>query len=178
MKLHFKSALFSSDNCRTSRLSSFYRIQTVETSSQNILITFLWILLKLHKRRGGYWKKKLPWTILEEQFPLPRNTAASKISNSVILIAMTTPMSVLSNIAMVVIFIEFLLIATKFKLKLGRYWLWKTLLSHLIANLEQKQICNRKSSWPSSVIYECCLLTEYFVYGHSLLTVFLIILQL
>ena len=28
--------------------------------------------------------KKLPWTILEEQFPVPRYTAASKIGNSVI----------------------------------------------------------------------------------------------
>ena len=40
--------------------------------------------LKLHEHWGGYWRKKLPWMILEEQFPVPRNTAASKIGNSVI----------------------------------------------------------------------------------------------
>ena len=52
--------------------------------SQNISITLLQILLKLHEHRSGYWRKKLPWTILEEQFPVPRYTAASKIGNSVI----------------------------------------------------------------------------------------------
>ena len=34
----------------------------------------LQISRKLHERRGGYWRKKLRWTILEEQFPVPRNT--------------------------------------------------------------------------------------------------------
>ena len=57
---------------------------TIKTSSQNISITLLQISLKLHEHRGGYWRKKLPWTILEEQFPVPRNTAASKIGNGVI----------------------------------------------------------------------------------------------
>ena len=57
---------------------------TIKTSSQNISITLLQISLKLHEHRGGYWRKKLLWTILEEQFPVPRNTAASKIGNSVI----------------------------------------------------------------------------------------------
>ena len=57
---------------------------TIKTLSQNISITLLQILLKLHEHRGGYWRKKLPWTILEEQFPVPRYTAASKIGNSVI----------------------------------------------------------------------------------------------
>ena len=52
--------------------------------SQNISITLLQISLKLHEHRGRYWRKKLPWTILEEQFPVPRYTAASKIGNSVI----------------------------------------------------------------------------------------------
>ena len=42
------------------------------------------ISLKLHKHRGGYWRKKLPWTILEEQFPVARNTDASEIGNGVI----------------------------------------------------------------------------------------------
>ena len=40
--------------------------------------------LKLHEYRGGYWRKKHLWTILEEQFQAPRNTAASKIGNGVI----------------------------------------------------------------------------------------------
>ena len=57
---------------------------TIKTSSQNISITLLQISLKLHEHRGGYWRKKLPWTILEEQFPVPRNIAASKIGNGVI----------------------------------------------------------------------------------------------
>ena len=57
---------------------------TIKTSSQNITITLLQISLKLHEHRGGYWKKKLQWTILEEQFPVPGNTAVSKIGNGVI----------------------------------------------------------------------------------------------
>ena len=84
MKLHVKSSSFSTDNIRISRLSIFYRFLTIKTSSQNILITLLQISLKLHEHRGGYWKKKLQWTILEEQFPVPRNTAVSKIGNGVI----------------------------------------------------------------------------------------------
>ena len=51
---------------------------------KNISITLLQISLKLHEHRGCYWRKKLPWTILEEQFLVPRYTAASKIGNSVI----------------------------------------------------------------------------------------------
>ena len=57
---------------------------TIKTSSQNISITLLQISLKLHEHRGCYWRKKLPWMIFEEQFPVPRYTAASKIGNSVI----------------------------------------------------------------------------------------------
>ena len=57
---------------------------TIKTLSQNISITLLQISLKLHEHRGRYWRKKLPWTILEEQFPVPRYTAANKIGNSVI----------------------------------------------------------------------------------------------
>ena len=56
---------------------------TIKTSSQNISITLLQISLKLHEHRGGYWRKKLPWMILEEQFPVLRNTSVSKIHNSV-----------------------------------------------------------------------------------------------
>ena len=57
---------------------------TIKTLSQNISITLLQISLKLHERRGCYWRKKLPWMIFEEQFPVPRYTAASEIGNSVI----------------------------------------------------------------------------------------------
>ena len=56
----------------------------IKTSSQNISITPLQISLKLHEHRGRYWRKKLLRTILEEQFPVLRYTAASKIGNSVI----------------------------------------------------------------------------------------------
>ena len=51
---------------------------TIKTSSQNILITLLQILPKLNEHRGGYWRKRLLWTILEEQFPVLRNTAKRK----------------------------------------------------------------------------------------------------
>ena len=57
---------------------------TTKSLSQNISITLLQISLKLHEHRGGYWRKKLPWIILEEQFPVPRNTSVSKIGNNVI----------------------------------------------------------------------------------------------
>ena len=59
---------------------------TIKTLSHNISITRLQISLKLHEHRGGYWRKKLPQTILEQQFPVPRNTAASEIDNSVAII--------------------------------------------------------------------------------------------
>ena len=83
MKLHIKSASFSTDNGRTSRLPIFYRISNHKNFT-NISIMLLQIPLKRHEHWGGYWKKKLPWTILEEQFPKPRKTAASKIGNGVI----------------------------------------------------------------------------------------------
>ena len=57
---------------------------TTKSLSQNISITLLQISLKLHEHRGCYWRKKLPWMIFEEQFPVPRYTAASEIGNSVI----------------------------------------------------------------------------------------------
>ena len=56
----------------------------IKTSSQNISITLLQISLKLHEHRGCYWRKELPWTILEEQFSVSRYTVASKIGNTVI----------------------------------------------------------------------------------------------
>ena len=57
---------------------------TIKTSSESISITLLQISLKLHERRGGYWRKKFRLTILEEQFSVPRNTTAIKIGNGVI----------------------------------------------------------------------------------------------
>ena len=57
---------------------------STKSLSQYISITLLQISLKLHEHRVCYWRKKLPWMILEEQFPVPRYTAASKIGNSVI----------------------------------------------------------------------------------------------
>ena len=91
--MYVKSASFSTD--QTTNISIFLQTKqqhcpfftvflAIKTLSQNISITLLQISLKLHEHRGGYWRKKLPWTILEEQFPVPRYTAASKIGNSVI----------------------------------------------------------------------------------------------
>ena len=57
---------------------------TIKTWSQNISITLLQVSLKRHEHRGCYRRKKLPWMIFEEQFPVPKYTAASKIGNSVI----------------------------------------------------------------------------------------------
>ena len=86
VKFYVKSASFSTGNGQTSRLSIFYCVSNhKKTSSQNISIKLLQISLKLHEHRGRYWRKKLPcFSILEEQFPVPRYTAASKIGNSVI----------------------------------------------------------------------------------------------
>ena len=57
---------------------------TTKSLSQNISIMLSQISFKLHKHWGGYWRKKLPWMIWEEQFPVPIYTAVSKIGNSVI----------------------------------------------------------------------------------------------
>ena len=57
---------------------------TTKSLSQNISIMLLQISLKLHEDRGCYWRKKLSKMIFEEQFPVARYTAASKIGNSVI----------------------------------------------------------------------------------------------
>ena len=59
---------------------------TKKSLSQNISITLLQISLKLHEHRGCYWRKMFPSMIFEEQFPVPRYTAASTIGNSVILL--------------------------------------------------------------------------------------------
>ena len=83
--MHVKSATFSTDNSRTARLSIFYRISNHKNFfPKYISITLLQMWLKLHEHRGGYCRKKLHQTVLEEQFPVPRNHAASKIGNRVI----------------------------------------------------------------------------------------------
>ena len=84
VKLHVKSASFSTDNSRTWRLSIFYRISNHKIFIPKYFDIVLQISLKLQEHRGGYWRKKLPWMILEEQFPVPIYTAESKIGNSVI----------------------------------------------------------------------------------------------
>ena len=84
MKLHVKSASFSTDNGQTTILSIFYCISNHKNFIPKCLDNALTYSLKLHEHRGRHWRKKLPWTILEEQFSVPRYTAASKIGNCVI----------------------------------------------------------------------------------------------
>ena len=85
MKLHVKRASFSTDNSRTSRNFPFFTLfLTTKSLSQTFSITLLQISRKLHEHWGDYWRKKLLWMILEEQFPVPRNNSVSKIGNSVI----------------------------------------------------------------------------------------------
>ena len=80
VKLLVKNASISTDNSRISRLSIFFTVfLTIKTLFQNISTT-LWQIL----HQGRYWRKKLQWTILEGQFAVTRNTAASKIGNNVI----------------------------------------------------------------------------------------------
>ena len=65
-------------------VENFQRKLSTKSLSQSISITLLQISLKLYEHRGCYWRNKLPWMIFEEQFPVPRYTAAIKIGNSVI----------------------------------------------------------------------------------------------
>ena len=78
-KAHFLQIAAEHQDCPV--LSVFV---TIKTSFQNTSIRILQISLKLQEHRGGYWRKKLPWTILKELFPVPWNTTLSKISNGVI----------------------------------------------------------------------------------------------
>ena len=112
---------------------------TTKSLSQNISITLLQISLKLHEHRGRYWRKKLLWTILEEQFPVPRYTAASKIGNSVISLLWqlrcrcnpnNKKFSSLSNTTVVAIFPKLCVWWRSLCSNLGRYWPWKTVSSH------------------------------------------------
>ena len=112
---------------------SFTVYLTIKTSSQNISITLLQISLKVDEHRSGYWRKKLLRTILEEQFPVPRNTTASKIRNGVISLLRQlrchcntdhNKCSSLSNTIVVAIFPNLCLSVWRrsfFMLNLGRY---------------------------------------------------------
>ena len=82
------------------------------------------------EHRGGYWRKQRPWTIVKEQFPVPRNKAASKIGNGVISLLWQlrcrcnldhNKFSSLSNTVVVEIS-KSLLMATMFMFKLGVHW--------------------------------------------------------
>ena len=84
LKLHIKAPRFLQITAKHQDCPFLTVLLAIKTSSQSIPITLLQISLKPHEHRGGYWRKKLPWTILEEQFPVPRYIAASKIGNSVI----------------------------------------------------------------------------------------------
>ena len=79
-----KALHFSQITAKQQYCPFFTVFLTIKTSSQNISITLLQISLKLHEYRGRYWRKKLPRTILKEQFLVPWYTAESKIGNSVI----------------------------------------------------------------------------------------------
>ena len=112
---------------------------TIKTSSHNISIALSQISLKLHQHRGRYWRKKLPWTILEEQFPVPRYTAASKIGNSVISLLWQLrchcnpdhdKFSSLSNTTVVAIFPDVCVYGDIVYAQTWQVLSWNTLLSH------------------------------------------------
>ena len=84
-EIAFQNSSLSTDNGRTSILSSFHRIFN-HPNYLDISIPLLPISLKLQKHRGGYWRKKLSWTILEGQFSVPRNSWPH-------FVAMSTPVS-------------------------------------------------------------------------------------
>ena len=80
-----KSASFSTDNGRTSRLSgSFYGVSNHKNFIPKYLDNVLTDFAKTSRTSRRLLGEKLPWTILEEAFPVPRNTAAGKIGNGVI----------------------------------------------------------------------------------------------
>ena len=74
------SAFTVTYNGRTSRLSSFYRITNHKNLTQKYFDISLTGSFKLREHQGGYWRENFPWTILAKQFPLPKNTGASKVN--------------------------------------------------------------------------------------------------
>ena len=154
--------MFSADNSQTKRLTVFSTVfLIIKTSSQNISITLLKIPLKSHEHRGCYWRKKLPWKILEKRFPVPRNTAARKIGNGIIPLLWQlrchwnpydNQFSSLSNTTVLTpgnFF--FFFIATEFILKRRRCWPWITAPSHK---------CNNKLDY---FLHEMLLITDSFL---------------
>ena len=79
-----KALRFQQITAKHQDLPIFTAFLTIKTLSQNISITLLQISLKLLEHQGGCCKKSLPRTILEEQFSVSRNTAASKIGSGFI----------------------------------------------------------------------------------------------
>ena len=158
---------------------------TIKTSSQNISITLLQIPLKLHEHRGRYKRKKLPWTILEDHFSVPRNTACSKIANAVIsllwkLQCRCSPdhnkFSYLSNTTVVAIFHNLCLWRRSSCSNLGRYWPWKNVLSHLTdqqfwshhvqERFTQERLANVKKWLPCELLVKVsftCLVASHFM---------------
>ena len=120
---------------------------TIKTSSQNIAMTLLQISLKL------------PWTILEEQFQVLRNTTASKIgSDDTISLPWqlrchcnpdhNKNSSLSSTTVLAILISKSLFMETLFMLKLGRYWPWKTVSSHLNKTSPTKEIIkNCEIAW-------------------------------
>ena len=152
--------MFSADNGQTKRLTVFSTVfLIIKTSSQNISITLLKIPLKSHEHRGCYWRKKLPWKILEKRFPVPRNTAAHKIGNGIIpllwqLRCHWNPYITSFHLYLIQLCsppaIFFFFIATEFILKRRRYWPWITAPSHK---------CNNKLD---CFLHEMLLITDSF----------------
>ena len=96
------------------------------------------------EHRGGYWRKKLPWTIVKEQFPVPRNKAASKIGNGVISLLWQlrcrcnpnhNKFSPLSNTAAVIIF--------------------KVFVNGDVVYAKTRGILSRKKSYRATLIWNC-----------------------
>ena len=64
--MHVKSASFTSNNGRISKLSIFTVFLTIETTSQNISITQLQMSLKFHEHIGGSSARERFW----KNFPI------------------------------------------------------------------------------------------------------------
>ena len=112
---------------------------TIKTLSQNISMTLLQISLKLHEQRGRFWKKKLPWTILEEQFLVPRYTAAVKKNRSFRCYDNSDAVAtlIITNFHLLLVqlwwkfFQNFVYGDVVYAQTCGRYWPWKTVSNHL-----------------------------------------------
>ena len=159
MKLYVKSGSFSTDKTAEHQDCPFCTVfLTTKSLSQNISITLLQMSFKLHDHRGGYWTKKLLWMILEEQFPVPRYTAASKIGNSVISLLWQfrchcnpdhNKFSSLSNTTVVAIFTKLCLWRRRLCSNLGGIGLEKLYRATLILSC-----CNKTSQLRGSLFIE------------------------